>query len=126
MRIDQVMVTLLGTLGIAWVYWYFFQAGERAGAAALTHNGTQVVTISVDGGYVPSLVHLQAGRPVRLRFDRKDSGSCTEEVVIPDFGIRRYLPTGKVTEVEFTPRGPGLFEFACGMGMIRGKLRVEG
>jgi plastocyanin domain-containing protein len=125
MRIDQVIVTLLGALGTIWVYWYFFRAGEHASAAALIRNGTQVITISVDGGYSPSIVHVQAGRPVRLRFDRKDSGSCTEEVVIPDFDIRRFLPTGKVTEVEFTPPGPGSFDFACGMGMIRGKLRVE-
>jgi plastocyanin domain-containing protein len=125
MRLDQVLVTLLGFLGIAWVYRYFFRTHHRTAVATLAAGGTQIITIAVDGGYAPSVVEVQVGRPVRLRFDRKDSDSCTEEVVLPDFGIRRFLPTGAITDVEFTPREPGSFEFACGMGMIRGRLNVH-
>jgi plastocyanin domain-containing protein len=39
--------------------------------------------------------------------------------------VRRFLPTGQVTPIEFTPDKPGTHEFACGMGMVRGKLTVR-
>jgi serine/threonine protein kinase len=45
--------------------------------------------------------------------------------VIPDFGIRRFLPPFEKTAVEVTPVTAGTFEFTCGMGMLRGKLIVE-
>lgn len=122
----QMLVTLLGIAAILWVNWYFFLAGRRVGvAAAVTGSGVQEVPIIVNGGYAPATVALQRGRPVRLLFDRRDQGSCTEEVVLPDFGLRRFLPTGEVTPVEFTPETPGTFEFTCGMGMVRGKLIVQ-
>jgi plastocyanin domain-containing protein len=125
--IDWV-VALAGLAGIAWVNWYFFVAGRKVtvgASAAGGGNGAQEVTIVVDGGYSPAVVEVQAGRSVRLRFDRRDRGSCTEEVVLPDFGIRRFLPAGQATTIEFTPDRPGSHEFACGMGMVRGTLRVR-
>jgi plastocyanin domain-containing protein len=76
----------------------------------------------VDGGYSPSVVTVEAGRPVRLEFERRESSGCTEEVVVPDFGIRTFLPAHQVTPVQFTPVRPGTYEFTCGMGMVRGRL----
>jgi plastocyanin domain-containing protein len=125
MRPDQVAVTVAGLGAIAWITWYFFYATARSVRASPAGAGAQEITITVDGGYAPSLIDLEAGRPARLHFDRKDSGSCTEEVVFPDFGIRRFLPTGTTTTIELTPRQPGSYEFACGMGMVRGKLHVH-
>lgn len=126
MDATQLLVTLAGLAAIAWVNWYFFAA--RRGAPALIAapvSGPQEVTILVDGGYSPASVLVESGRPVRLLFDRKDKGSCTEEVVVPAFGIRRFLPSGSVTPVDFTPTRAGTFEFTCGMGMVRGKLIVR-
>ena len=77
------------------------------------------------GGYAPAEVRVKAGRPVRLVFDRQETNPCSEEVVIPDFGIRRFLPPHQKTAVEFTPTRPGSHEFTCGMGMLRGKVIVE-
>jgi plastocyanin domain-containing protein len=62
---------------------------------------------------------------VRLVFDRQETAGCSEEVVIPDFGVRRFLPPHQRTTVEFTPTEPGRFEFTCGMGMLRGAVVVE-
>jgi plastocyanin domain-containing protein len=121
----QIIVNIAGLLGVVWIYWYFFVAARNTGVPAVAAAGTQEITIIVNGGYSPSLVTLKAGQPARLHFDRKDSGSCTEEVVFADFGIRRFLPTGKSTVIEFTPRQAGSFEFSCGMGMVRGKLLVR-
>lgn len=125
MTAAQIAVTLAGAAGIGWIYWYFFVAARPSAVHAVAAAGAQDVTVKVDGGYAPSLVDVRAGRLVRLHFDRRDSGSCTEEVVIPDFGIRRFLPSGTTTMVEFTPAAPGTYDFMCGMGMVHGQLRVR-
>jgi plastocyanin domain-containing protein len=126
MDTTRILVTALGLAGIAWVVWYFFVAQTRAAAATAVHgSGIQEIAIVVDGGYQPSRITVRKGQPVRLLFDRRDTGSCTEEVVVPDFGVRRFLPTGAVTPVEFTPTQPGTHDFSCGMGMVHGKLIVQ-
>jgi plastocyanin domain-containing protein len=116
-----------GVGAVAWVNWYFFLAGRTPAVAAGAGSGagSQEQTITVDGGYSPALIRVKAGRPVRLVFDRKDSGSCSEEIVFPDFGVRRFLPTGEKTIVEITPPTPGRYEFTCGMSMLRGALVAE-
>jgi plastocyanin domain-containing protein len=70
-------------------------------------------------------VKAKAGIPVRLVFDRRDTGGCSEEVVFPDFGVRRFLPAGEKTVVEITPPKAGRYEFTCGMSMLRGALVAE-
>jgi plastocyanin domain-containing protein len=83
------------------------------------------VLITVDGGYEPATIRVPAGQPVRLLFDRRDTSSCSEEVVFPDFGIRQFLPTGKTTPIDITPPKPGKYEFMCGMSMLHGTVIAE-
>lgn len=116
-----ILVASAATIG--WINWYFFVAG-RTTARAATAGGVQHVLVRVDGGYDPQRIEVEAGRPVRLTFDRADTGGCSEEVVLPEFGIRRFLPVGEPTSVEFTPAEPGTYEFTCGMGMLRGRVAV--
>lgn len=116
---DWIAVAL-GAGAIAWVNWYFFIAGHTAAAAA-----SDEITITVDGGYDPRTVRIPAGKPVRLVFDRKDNSSCSEEVVFPDFGIKRFLPTGQRTTIELTAPKAGKYDFMCGMSMLRGTLIAE-
>lgn len=129
------LVILGGLSGIAWVNWYFFLAGRTNAVQALSATATDgtagttaspaQVTITVDGGYSPAQVRVKAGAPVRLVFDRKDTGSCSDEVVLPDFGIRKFLPTGQRTSIEVTPAKAGRYEFTCGMSMLRGAIIAE-
>ena len=114
-----------GIAAIAWVNWYFFLAGRRSATARVGASGAQEVTITVQGGYDPAEVHVAAGRPVRLVFDRQETSGCSEEVVFPDFGVRRFLPAFQKTTIELAPERPGNFEFTCGMSMLRGRLVVE-
>lgn len=124
------VVSLSGAL-IAWVNWYFFVAGRAPATAAVVApagsapDAVAEVVIEVDGGYSPNTVRVRAGRPVRLVFDRKDDSSCSEEVVIPDFGVRKYLPTGQRTPIEVTPPAAGRYGFTCGMSMLRGTIIAE-
>lgn len=126
MTTSQLVVTILGVISIVWVNYYFFAAGRQAAvAAAGSGAGPQRVRIEVQGGYSPAVVRVRAGRPVRLEFFRNETSGCTEEVVLPDFGIRSFLPAHQTTLVEFTPERPGSYEFTCGMGMVRGRIVVE-
>jgi plastocyanin domain-containing protein len=114
-----------GTAAIVWVNWYFFLADHGVAIAATTGSGPQEVTVEVRGGYSPSTIRVKSGAPVRLVFDRQETSGCSEEVVFPDFGIRRFLPAHEKTAIELTPSKPGVYEFMCGMSMLRGKLVAE-
>ena len=128
MNATDWVVIALGAGAIAWVNWYLLLAGRRAPVMAATPalqtsaSGIPEITITVDGGYAPNTVRVPAGNPVRLVFDRRDSSSCSEEVVFPDFGIRKFLPTGEKTAIVITPPAAGQYDFMCGMSMLRGKL----
>ncbi|MBM2841417.1 MAG: cupredoxin protein, partial [Bacteroidetes bacterium] len=50
---------------------------------------------------------------------------CTNQVVFEGLNIRRQLPARRTTIIELTPSDTGEIAFACGMGMVRGKLIVE-
>jgi plastocyanin domain-containing protein len=124
--IDWLMI--LGGLGAAgWVNWYFFFAGRQAVVAVPTGNAASPshVTIAVLGGYSPSRIRVAAGRPVQLEFDRQETSSCSEEIVFPDFGIRKFLPAHQKTTITITPPAPGTYEFTCGMSMLRGRVIAE-
>src|SRR5699024_6838248 len=84
------------------------------------------VTVTVRGGYSPDIIEVQAGMPVRLLFDRQEGGDCSSRVMFPDFKINQGLPANTVTAVEFTPTTTGEYGFACGMNMLRGRVRVVG
>src|SRR5687768_9842468 len=123
---SEWVVLAAAVASIAVVNWYFFVAGRSPVAAvAASSGGAAEVRIVVDGGYSPSTVRVAAGRPVRLVFDRVDDSSCSEELVFPAFGIRRFLPSGERTTIEITPPAAGEYPFTCGMGMLRGKVVAD-
>ena len=72
-----------------------------------------------------STVTVQHGTPVRLIIDRRETSSCSEEIVTPEYGIRRGLALNEKTVIEFTPKTAGTFEFACGMNMLHGSIVVK-
>ena len=121
------MVIVAGLGAIGWVNWYFFVAPRRAVPAvvATSATGPAEVHITVRGGYDPATVRVKAGQPVRLVFERQETAGCSEEVVFPAFGIRKFLPTDQPTVVEITPPAPGRYEFMCGMSMLRGAVVAE-
>ena len=125
MTSSQLLVLAGGLAAILWVNWYFFLARRGTVVAHVLDQGIQQSTIIVHGGYSPAEIRVRAGLPVRLVFDRQETSSCSEEIVFPDFGIRKFLPAHQKTSIEFTPDRPGTFDFTCGMSMLRGKLVVE-
>jgi Cu+-exporting ATPase len=113
-----VVVALTGLLA-----WWFF--GPKPTGEATAAGDAQEVTVTVRGGYAPNRIRVRAGRPLRLVFDRQESGDCSSRVVFPDFGISADLHPFARTAVVFTPERPGTYGFMCGMNMIHGTLLVE-
>lgn len=120
----DVLVVLAGLAAIGWVNWYFFLA-ERRVVAAKPSGGRQEVEVRVQGGYEPGVVRLKRGVPARLVFDRQETASCSDEIVLPAFGIRKFLPPFEKTAIELTPSETGTFDITCGMSMLHVKLIVE-
>jgi plastocyanin domain-containing protein len=107
---------------IAFVNWFFLgKRGVAVAARAATPEGVVDVRVRVEGGYTPSTVEVPAGSRVRMTLDRREDNPCSEEIVIPDFSIRKALPAHAITVIEFTAT-PGRHEFSCGMGMLHGAI----
>ncbi|HBB34759.1 MAG TPA: hypothetical protein DDZ80_09775 [Cyanobacteria bacterium UBA8803] len=121
---NKIAVTL-GGLGLIGLELWWFLLSKPKSRQATTEGGIQEVNVTVDGGYEPSQIVVQAGQPVRLNFDRQDASSCLEEVRFPDFHIAQELPLNRTTAIEFTPNKPGRYEFTCGMNMFRGVVEVQ-
>ncbi|MBU2632465.1 cupredoxin domain-containing protein [Patescibacteria group bacterium] len=116
---DKILVTIIGALGIVFVYWFFF--GKREKAVLVLDS----VDILVKGGYFPSIVSIPVNKKTVLNFTRKDSNSCLEEVVISDFKIKQFLPLNKKISIEIIPTKTGEIMFQCGMNMFHGKIIVK-
>lgn len=122
---DRVLVDLLGLALVAFIVWFFWLKKTRGVRASVTSGGYQEQMVLVKGGYTPDVIVVEAGKPVRLTFVRQESASCSEMVLLPAFGKSARLPEDEPVAVEFLPKEPGEFEFACQMGMLRGKVVVE-
>ena len=117
------IVILLGAVAITGlIAWYFF--GPKKSHRAHLDDGVQVVKVTVKGGYSPDVIEVIAGVPVRILFDRQESGDCSSRVVFPDFKVNQALTAFETTSVEFTPDRSGNYGFACGMNMLHGRLLV--
>lgn len=125
MTLDKWIVLFGGLAAVAWLNWHFFRATRRAVTARTTAGGTQEVVVTVKGGYDPAEIHVKAGAPVRLVFDRQETSSCSEEVVLGDFGIRAFLPANQRTAVDIAAPSAGRYPITCGMSMLHGTLVVE-
>ncbi len=126
MSTNELIVLVAGLAAIGWVNWYFFVAGREPAVTAPTGPGAvQQVTIEVEGGYSPATVRVRRDTPVRLVFDRKETNSCSEELVIGALGVRKFLTPFAKTGVDLGPLPPGTYDFTCGMGMLHGKLIVD-
>lgn len=123
MTVADIAVLIGAAAAIALLGWYFF--GPRKTHTAAEREGIQQVEVTVKGGYSPDVVRVRQGVPVRMVFDRQESGECTSQVVFADLGIRQSVPAFGQTTVEFTPQQPGRLEFACGMNMVHGAVLVE-
>ncbi len=123
MSVADVGVVAIGLALSGFLAWYFF--GPKKALQAQLVGQMQEVRVTVKGGYSPDHIRVRQNVPLRILFDRQESGECTSRVVFPDFALNRALPAYATTTVELTPDKSGQFGFACGMNMVHGTLVVE-
>lgn len=122
---DKIFVTLFGLAAIAFIVWFFWMSKKTGTRVAVASSGYQEALVLVKGGYTPDVIVVERGKPVRLNFLREESAGCSEMVIFADFNKSAKLPEGQTVPIEFLPEKAGEYEFACQMGMFRGKLIVE-
>ncbi len=120
---DRIAAIGLAAAFCVFLYVFFF-GRRRETAARPSEAGAQEVTIVVSGGYDPDLIVARKGVPLKLIFDRRENSPCSDEVVLPEFEVRRELPAFQKTEIDVVPQRTGEFPFSCGMNMLHGKIRV--
>ncbi len=118
---DKLLVAIFSISGIALTYWFFLMKKDDEAVVVTTNS----VDITVEGGYSPSVISIPKNKQTTINFFRKDPSSCLEEVVLPDFKIKKYLPINKITSIQITPNKNGTFEISCGMNMFHGKIVVQ-
>lgn len=119
MTLDKIIVGFGSFIGILFTYWFFLQKKDEIVAVS------DSVNIIVEGGYKPDVISILEGKPITINFFRKDPNTCLEEVMIPEFKIRKYLPLNKKIAIEITPKNKGEYPFQCGMNMFHGKIIVK-
>ena len=119
MSLDKLFITIVGIIGIVFTYWFFLMKKDK------TVDVSDAVDIIVEGGYSPSTISIPKGQTTTLNFFRKDPSTCLEEVVIPDFKVRKFLPLNTKVAISITPKESGEYEIVCGMNMFHGKILVK-
>lgn len=92
-------------------------------AKATIENGVQIIKMNADGsGYTPNGLYVQKNMPVKWIIDGKALNSCNGTIVVPSLNKELTLQPGE-NVIEFTPKDKDI-PFSCGMGMIRGVIKV--
>ncbi|MEK7108814.1 MAG: hypothetical protein AAB919_00045 [Patescibacteria group bacterium] len=80
-------------------------------------DGTQIVEVSVQGGYHPRKSTAKAGVPTVLRFSTNNTYDCSGAVRIPSIGYSAFLPATGKTDVNLGTPQAGVLRGMCAMGM---------
>ncbi|WBW95008.1 urease accessory protein UreH domain-containing protein [Oceanirhabdus sp. W0125-5] len=86
-------------------------------------DGYQILKMTADySGYLPNVLYVQKGIPVKWVIDGKGLTTCNNEIIVPSYDIQKKLSEGE-NIIEFTP-GNNDINFSCWMGMIDGIIKV--
>lgn len=94
--------------------------------APASERSWKEVLVRVRGGrFDPETIHGRVGQRLRISFARADDSSCAERIVFPDLGWSAALPQDREVALDLAPEQPGVHEFTCGLGVLRGRLVVD-
>src|SRR3972149_11776574 len=102
MGLDKIIVLFSGLVGLIFTYWFFLMKSDKEVSVM---DGS--IDITVEGGYQPDVISIPKGKTTKINFFRKDPSSCLEEVVLPEFKIKKYLPMNKKVTIEINPEKTG-------------------
>jgi copper ion binding protein len=100
-------------------------AAQAEATAAPAQPASQTVRMAVTSrGYEPNTLQVKKGIPVRWIIEGKELSGCTNEIILPEYNIRKKLQPGE-NVIEFTPTREGVIRFSCWMKMVWGKFVVS-
>ncbi len=111
--VDAVIVTVSLAIG-AWQLWYFLGRRSFAAPGQQLKAGTQEFRITLEGGFSPDLVIVEAGRRVRLEILRGEVDPESEHLAFDNLKVTKTLAEFTYVPVEFIPSDPGDYRFYCG------------
>ena len=100
--------------------------GSAGGAITQAPSGdVQAVKLTLDSSYNYQLIPstLKKGVPVRMEVDTSKVVGCAAGIVIPDFGVTKYVNKND-NIITFTPDKAGNFVIHCTMNMYHGTFQV--
>ncbi|MBU4331814.1 sulfite exporter TauE/SafE family protein [Candidatus Parcubacteria bacterium] len=74
-------------------------------------------------GYSPNVLFVKKDVPVRWIINVKQMSGCTDEIIMPEYNIKKKLEYGE-NVIEFVPAKLGDIKFSCWMEMVWGKFVV--
>jgi len=74
-------------------------------------------------GYSPNVLFVKKDIPVRWIINVKQMSGCTDEIIMPEYNIKKSLEYGE-NIIEFVPKKLGDLKFSCWMQMVWGKFVV--
>jgi sulfite exporter TauE/SafE/plastocyanin domain-containing protein/copper chaperone CopZ len=96
---------------------------SAANSKADLQEGVQILRMSATrAGYIPNVLYVQKGVPVKWIITGEQVTSCNNEIIVPSMKMQQKLKRGETT-IDFTP-GDKDINFSCWMGMLRGVIKV--
>ncbi len=117
----MLIVNIAGLLLIALIVWWFWLYKPKE----IQLGEGELVIVVENGTYTPSRITLPSGKPVDIKFMRKDQSPCSEVLLIPDLQISDTLPLNKLKTIQLPALSAGEYAFHCQMQMYRGQITVE-
>lgn len=104
-----------------------FVGGPTAeqGDYAVGDDGVVEVPLVIENvRFVPQAIQIPEDQPVRLIVDRREAGACSDELWLPQLGVRQPLTPNGVTIVDIPATAGGSYSMTCQMGMMSGQMVV--
>lgn len=117
----MMIINIAGLALIALIVWWFWLYKPKE--AELGENDL-VITVE-NGTYSPSRIKVPAGKPVEIKFMRRDQSPCSETLLIPELQISDTLPLNKMKTIQLPAMSSGEYAFHCQMQMYRGQITVQ-
>lgn len=88
-------------------------------------DGTQIITLTAKGGYLPTVSTVKAGLPTVLRVNTTGTFDCSSAIRIPSLNVAKNLPATGSTDITLGTLSTGTISGNCGMGMYPFQITVE-
>lgn len=117
----MLLINLAGFILIALIVWWFWLFKSKE--TGLDDMG---LVIAVENGiYSPARIKVAAGKPIEIKFLRRDPSPCAETLLIPGLEVSETLPLDKEKVIHLPALEAGDYAFHCQMQMYRGQIIVE-